>query len=421
MIHIFSLLIEKIVEINELFDLIHIFFRLILLAITIIGAELRIIDLQCTTDLQVSKRSCYIDEYISAEDGDTINFINTDKWKNISYFKIKTQKNLTFVPPSIFETFPNIRAIRLSVGIKSLSKDSLKNADQLHTLELQKNAIEKIPSGVFANARHLKEIDLSVNQISEIEDNAFDGLDKLMFIYLEKNRIKTLKNGTFAGAGHLSGLRLGENEIETIEDGAFNLPELNTLFLGSNKIKTLSDSIFNGAQKLQAIDLRLNSIVYIGRAFDNLKELVVLNLNSNKIADLSLEKLAALPELLQLLLNNTGFKFHENAASAFTNSKLQSLDLSGNGLSNPDILKRLTPFTALQALGLQDNSLETIDDLANIKTQFNNMTIISISGNKFKCNWLEQSLKRLTQVGVAVVESVGYGSTEKNVNGVSCF
>lgn len=384
-----------------------------------IGVELRTIDLQCTTDQQISKRSCYIDQDINSHIGDTINFINVEKWQNISYFRIKTQRNLTFVPSSIFETFLNIRVIRLSVGIKSLTKDSFKNADRLQTLELQKNAIEKIPTRVFLNAVDLKEINLSVNQISEIEDNAFEGLEKLKFIYLDENRLKTLKKDTFAGASHLSGLSLSGNEIETIEDGALNLPELNLLSLGSNKIKTLSDDIFNGAQKLQAIDLKQNNIVRIGRAFDNLKELAVLNLNDNKISDLNLEKLGELPELLQLLLNNTGFKFSENPTQTFANHKLYSLDLSGNQLSNTDVIKRLAPFTALRTLGLQNNNFETLDDLADIKSQLKNLTILSISGNKFKCNWLERTLTQLPS-SVVVVETIGYASTERNVNGVSC-
>lgn len=367
----------------------------------------------------MSKRSCYIDEEINAEIGDTINFINIDKWQNISYFKVKTQRNLTFIPASIFETFPKIHVIRLSVGVKALSKESFKNAGHLQMLELQKNSIDKVPAGVFSHAASLKEINLSNNQISEIEDNAFSELNDLVFIYLEKNHLTTLKRLTFAGAPNLKSLRLLDNEIESIEDGALNLPELTAIFLGSNKIKTLSDDIFSGTPKLQAIELRLNNIDRIGRAFDNLKQLVVLDLNSNKIADLNLQKLGELPELFQLLLNDTGFKFDENPIS-FTATKLQSLDLSGNQLNNTDILERLSPFNQLRSLRLQNNDLETIDDLGNIKKLFENITIISISGNKFKCNWLEQSLKQLRPLGVAVVETIGYGSTEKNVNGVSC-
>lgn len=378
-------------------------------------------DLKCTTDEELPwMHPCYISEPFHASDGDKINIVNDDTQFDV--FQITSKSNLTFVPSTIFEKFPTLRRIHFSTGVKTLSKDSFKNAHHLSAVILRENEISVISSGVFSNARELREIDLGVNKIGEVQNHAFEGMENLRNLILSYNHIKSLRRSTFAGATNLVLLDLEHNEIENVEDGAFGFNSLKTLFLGHNKLKRLSDNIFTGAPNLLAIDLRSNGITHIGHAFVQLKELASLILDNNDISDLKFDDFVRLPKILQLYLSSTGLKLTEIPSSHTQKNRqktLKILDLSGNQLKNSNILKYLAPFSELEELKLDDNAFEKIDNLDDIRNTFSNFKIVSLSDNEFKCDWLERTLAQLKNSQIKI-----YGSTsdtdQKNIDGIVC-
>lgn len=385
------------------------------------GIYLKTIDLKCTTDEELPwMHPCYIAEPFQASDNDIINIVNDDTQFDV--FQITSKSNLTFVPSTIFEKFPNLRRIHLSTGVKTISRNSFNNAHQLSAIILRENEISVVPTSVFSNTRELREIDLGMNKITEIQNYAFEGLENLRNLILSYNQLKTIRQSTFAGASNLVLLDLEHNEIESVEDGAFGVSTLNTLFLGHNKLKRLSDNIFSGAPNLLAVDLRSNGITHIGHAFSHLRELVSLILDNNEISDLKFEDFVKLPKILQLYLSGTGLKLTEAPSSHFQRTRqktLKILDLSGNSLKNANILKYLTPFSELEELKLDDNAFERIDNLGDIRNTFTNFKIVSLSDNEFRCDWLERTLAQLKNSQIKI-----YGSTsdteQKNIDGIVC-
>lgn len=345
-------------------------------------------------------------EHLDIHEPTTLNFVDADKWKDVIYFEISNQNNVTVMPSGFFTRFPKLAYVRITTGLKTIRKEDLKNAGALMTLELHSNQIEVVPSNVFAEAPQLDQIDLSKNHLTTVEDFAFNGLDKLESLFLYNNSLSILKRNTFAGASNLEGLNIESNQIETIEDGAFNLPNLKYLFLSHNLIRTLADNVFAGATSLYGVTIIENRLLHIGQSFYGCNKLHTLILDHNRIDDIDLLSFAKMPALRQLSVENTGFRFNGNVPvpTDTVNSTLVNLDLSRNELSNTDILRRLRNlgFGNVINLNMHQNLLTDLDDIDKIKEMFSNIAMLGLSGNKLTCKWMENAVRVLKTQNVAV-------------------
>lgn len=271
-------------------------------------ANIPSIDVHCE-ECQPDRPSCCNRKPLDIHEPTTLNFLVDNTWNDINYFEIRSTSNVSIIPSGIFQHFRDITIVRLSTGLKTISRNDFLDAQKLIILELQSNKLQKIPNNVFSAATNLKEIDLSKNQINDIEDNAFAGLNKLNRIYLHNNSLTILRRLTFAGADNLDFINLQSNQIETIEDDAFlNTPKLTLLSLSYNRIQTLSDNAFSGGRNLQLIHLASNGLQHIGRAFYHLEKLVGLDLSQNHIDDIDLAEFEKLAGLQELKIKDSGYQ-----------------------------------------------------------------------------------------------------------------
>ena len=129
--------------------------------------------------------------------------------------------------------------------LKSIPNDNSTNVEHL---KLSGNRITEIPANAFANFEELYVLDLSSNQISNIELSAFNGLNRLRYLYLQNNRISSLKPGVFSDIEEIKVLLLGDNQMTAIglaqTSGLLDLTELG---LENNQISTLdADTVWDG-------------------------------------------------------------------------------------------------------------------------------------------------------------------------------
>lgn len=365
---------------------------------------------------------CYVAGRHDLAEGDQLNITNADQFANATYFKMSSaSSNVAIVPSTIFESFPQLKRIRIASAIASLSPTTFNSANHLERIELAKNHVKEIPSRLFVGAPNLLEIDLSENRIDNIEDYAFDRLTQLEFLFLQSNGLRVLRRHTFSGAANLRGLQLEDNEIEAIEHGSFDLPLLKSLFLGHNKLSSLADSTFAGAPQLYGVDFKSNRLTSIGEAFYRCQHLGALILDHNAIHDISLQRFAELPELLQLSLKNSGFNFTQFNQNGAHKSSIRFLDISWNGIDDPQVLSRLDGiFGNLEELNLEQNQLSDIADLHNITTYFPNISLLELSGNAIACDRLRDAITYLRRRKITVPRTVPTDSHTTNVNGVVC-
>lgn len=298
-----------------------------------------------------NRDACYVNSHGSFEETEPVNIISQESPETITRFYLHEMSTVKRFPSVFLEKFRNINLVHLPIG-----------------------SISKLAKGDFTHGQNIEEIVLYMNKIDEIEDNAFEGMNKLKKISLWQNRLKRVRQATFAGLANLETLDLNMNDIEVIEEGALNLPKLTTLELSKNQIQTLPNSVLLGAPTLKEIFVGRNKLTHIGDMFAGLDRLEFIDLSFNQIDDLDLWHFAKIPTLRILYLSNTGVKIPTEAQEITPESKLESLDLGKNHLSQSDILTRLAAiFKRLRRLQLEENDFTTIDKEDQISELFPNI------------------------------------------------
>lgn len=337
-------------------------------------------------------------------DADSLTIANVTHKAKVTYFQWLHRSKLTHLPKVVFETFPNLELLDWSTGIEVIREADLENAKNLNSIILNKNAISRIPANAFKHAANLATIEISANKITDIEDNAFYGLNKLTDLTLESNFIKVIKRNTFAGAPKLATISLKVNDITTIEDGAFNLPRLTSLSMNTNHLKSLSDNLFAHAPEMFHLDLSDNELRQVPQATISAPGLTTLVLDWNQLEDLDLNTFIRFGKLEYLSLENVGLTLPASAGGQVKTSKsiLTQIDLTDNELSSADVLKHLAIFANLEEITLKSNKIVRLNDLANIKKTFANITKIDLDDNEVECNWLREVLPKIKELEITL-------------------
>lgn len=339
---------------------------------------------------------CLINESVSLNEADKLTILNSGHKDNATQFHWTVRSTMKSIPTAIFETFPKLLVFDLATGIEVLGPLDFEKAAVLEQVDLTKNNIRRVPAGVFTKAPKLQVIDLTNNKIIEIEENAFNGLNQLEEVVLEHNYITTLKRNTFAGARKIRMISLCNNEITTIEAGTFNLPRLDELDLCVNHLKTtMPVDLFNNAPMLHHLDLSYNELTEIPLAVRRNKVTIAeLVLDYNPLDDFEFSELLKIKSLKYVSLESTGFILDDDVTTPQKVSKslLDNIDLSNNGIATANVLKHLAMFGNLETITLNMNRIHRINDIANVKTMFPNVTTISMEKNGVDCDWLREVL-----------------------------
>lgn len=182
-----------------------------------------------------------------------------------------------------------------------VNDDALKVIMTAHSLE----AINRTIFESFDKPRTAI-LDLSINRISEIENEAFRSLPNLRILTLRINNLRRIHSTTFGGLMRLEELDLSRNMISDMDRDAFRIMlNLHTIDLSENCMFQLPNYIFFRNVRLHNIFLKRNH-------------------------------LASLPVLMPTQQFIESFNASENAFTNLTSfsqyNNIQSLDLSNNPL-----------------------------------------------------------------------------------------
>ena len=139
--------------------------------------------------------------------------------------------------------------------LTAIEPRKLMGLDSLKYLYLQKNQLTEIPSD-FVYYHTLERLDLSTNQIKQLESYAFTHLKDLKYLHLQENKISVIQENAFDNLRNLEWLELMENKIETLkEDMFYELKSLIHLDLNFNNISLVEEGAFNGLNRLKRLSL----------------------------------------------------------------------------------------------------------------------------------------------------------------------
>ena len=243
---------------------------------------------------------------------------------------------------NVFNVFLRLNELNLSNNQINEVKNSFTNLNEddyflnsrehIKILNLSNNQIVDIKSICI---KGLTSLNLSHNEIKEIQVGAFFSYQSLKNIDLSSNHIKILKKETFCGLSALKNLNLDNNEIERIDENAFDgLINLESLSLNGNLICDYNLKLFNSLSKLKKLFLSPkrrdeNKIIKISdKTFFHLPALELLSLKDfahiEKINNCTFDGLKNLKEL-----NLSGNTIKEFEEQPFKDLKyLEELDLS---------------------------------------------------------------------------------------------
>ena len=286
-------------------------------------------------------------------------------------------------------------------------------------IQLDGNNISKVPKIAFSNLTRTNcsdiRIDISSNEITSIDDTAFENIEEdvtelqlennnltslpsalgnlrmLKSLSIYGNKIKYFDTYTLQKLGpSLVTLRVGVSDGGIWPKGFRYLFELADLTIRDAPTTSLPFDAFLGFEaKLNSLQIENTDLLMVPTALCNLKYLNALSFSNNsKLVDgknifpmcrpaltsvrtviVSYNSLTGFPVLLNSFPNVTTIRFTNNPDLKYieesditTDSILSNLDLSDNGFTQiPEALQRLVH---LQRLDLSNNNIITLEDLS---------------------------------------------------------
>ncbi|XP_067387721.1 leucine-rich repeat-containing G-protein coupled receptor 6 [Emydura macquarii macquarii] len=230
-------------------------------------------------------------------------------------------------------------------------------------LDLSMNNISELQPSTFHHLRFLEELRLSGNQLSQLPGEAFSGLYSLKILMLQNNQLIRIPAEALRDLPNLQSLRLDANLISVVPEKSFEgLPSLRHLWLDDNALTEIPVQALNNLPALQAMTLALNQIWHIpDYAFQNLSSLIVLHLHNNRIRSLGTNGFEGLHSLETLDLNCN--KLLEFPVAIRTLGRLQELGFHNNNIKAiPE--KAFVGNPLLQTIHFYDNPIQVVGQSA---------------------------------------------------------
>ncbi|MFA5585720.1 MAG: hypothetical protein WDA02_04145 [Saccharofermentanales bacterium] len=217
----------------------------------------------------------------------------------IQYCKNITQLNLAQNPVSSFPDMTNMTGlITLRLDSCQLSEipAALATLPNLENLQAGNNKIKSLAS--LKGRQNIKYLDLYKNQISTIPTGL--GLTGLVGINLDYNKCTTFPQGLLECKA-LEYIRLTDNGLKSIPDALGKMPNIDTLALDDNDLTSLPASL--GSGKLKFLSVARNEISSVSDSLFKSKTIKHLDLEANNLTKLP-DAIANSPyDLVYLSLN----------------------------------------------------------------------------------------------------------------------
>jgi len=299
-------------------------------------------------------------------------------------------QNITELPPGLFDHINkgDLSGLVISSGhLSGVSEESFLGLEhQLTSLGLPNNEIKTIPVQAVSSLVNLSRLDVSGNQISLV--TSFPSLPSLEYVDLSRNRIKMIASGVFQSVPHLQTLLLSENNLETNDLFHYNMQSLSylsTVDLSTNKLSgNVKPPMFDlFPPNLNNLDLSFNKVGAVRKdSFQSLTGLEHLNLQGNLLEEIEDFAFLGLVSLTELDLS------HNNILTLSTESltgliSLHTLIISHNHLQvvSPTWM---TGTPLLQSLMAMDNDISMVED--NALHRLSNLTDVNLAGNPLSCD-----------------------------------
>ena len=106
-------------------------------------------------------------------------------------------------------------------NISLIEQGAFDGLQTLDTLWLSNNSLDSLTTGMFQHLKNLDKLYLTGNRIARIEENSFTGLGRLTILDLSDNLLSSLEVGSLLGLLSLKELHIDGNRFKTLDAEAF--------------------------------------------------------------------------------------------------------------------------------------------------------------------------------------------------------
>ncbi|XP_019616680.1 PREDICTED: uncharacterized protein LOC109464187 [Branchiostoma belcheri] len=169
-----------------------------------------------------------------------------------------SNKNISFIDPDIFKNQSNLHNVNLSNNqISNLNGSIFAPLVNLEVLDLSNNVIAIVTADAFSNLLNLKQIDLSKNSLTDLPDNTFVHNTNMETLHLDGNNISSIRQGVFNGLSSLRQLFLNNSGLSVLHSSSFApLRSVEEIYLQGNDIRHLPVNTFQGLMSLTFVNLQ---------------------------------------------------------------------------------------------------------------------------------------------------------------------
>ncbi|KAM7345758.1 leucine-rich repeat domain-containing glycoprotein 150 isoform 1-T4 [Cochliomyia hominivorax] len=248
--------------------------------------------------------------------------------KHVSSIKI-ANCTIEYMHPDAFNGLDDLFSVNFTnVGLTIFNPDTFAKNKKLRLLTMSGNDL-----GVMSTAHYLlksssiEELDLSRNNLMELNPNAFSQLTKIIYINLSQNNLQKIPEGVFDKLDTIEELDLSYNSLKTLPPAIFNRTALAILHL---KYNSITNDLKFGTADLQQLDLSFNQIHTVHHGmFDKMISLTNLNLKGNGLTKIQPDSFMTLKNLRHIDLSINELD-QVSSMIFFKNSELDVIRLNDN-------------------------------------------------------------------------------------------
>ena len=247
----------------------------------------------------------------------------------------------------------------------------------------------------------ITEIYLIGNNLSGEIPAELGRLSQLEGLYLAGNELSGSIPQELGDLYNLEVLMLFDNDLTGAIPYQFgNLESLEVMHLSRNQLSGRIPTQLGNLENLRRLHLTVNDLSgSIPASLGNLTNLRQLSIAANDLTSSIPSEIADLTELTHIYLWGNDL-FASSFISNLDNlTNLQWLDIGGNQLDGADVLPKISSLTKLTGLGLHDSGL-TDDDLQDYMADLEalDLVFLNISGNGLSDTQILTGLSRITTI-----------------------
>lgn len=293
-----------------------------------------------------------------------------------------SSNNLTMIDPDVFNNLTNLTVLDLSVNSITRIQPKFSNENNLSQLDISQNLLQSLENQLL-NLKSLVVLNVSNNNISNL---SFESIPLNVQTFLASNNNLTTLTccNNNASCFNPNLLDLSHNNLKELDRNIFNqLNSLQTLLLQYNKLEFLPPDIFRKLSHIQYLNLSFNKIKIIpSRLFNTQRMLNVLDLSNNQISKFDGSNFINMYNLRVIYIHNNSLK--DLDLTQIRNKNLKYIYLDNNKFICDDLFIIVQHLIELKVTVVVGNRSNNLNIFGNICYKGNNVQVTHYFNSNIK-------------------------------------